>query len=59
MKSSRLEIFIKFLTMVPFFTLTMSVILMTTGVEHDAPFEVAGMATIFTTMITLLICDVN
>ena len=45
--------------MVPFFTLTMSVILMTTGVEHDAPFEVAGMATIFTTMITLLICDVN
>ena len=32
--------------MIPFFTLMFTIVLMTTGVEHDGPIEVAAMTTI-------------
>ena len=74
MKSSRLEVkvnknrrqnntstklLIKFLTMVPFFTLMFTVLMMCVGVAHDGPVELGAMTLLLCTVFAVLVCDVN
>ena len=45
--------------MVPFFTLTFTVVMMSVGVAHDSPVELVAMTLLLVTVFTVLICDVN
>ena len=55
----KIQLLIKFLTMVPFFTLMFTVLMMCVGVAHDGPVELGAVTILLFTVFTVLVCDVN